>query len=425
MGSFDLFGVNVVLPVIADQFGIAPSLSQWIVIAYILPITALSLPAGRWLDASGRRSAIVFLVGGFSIASLLVAVAPSIGLLLAARVVQGIFGAGVFASTIVLTFEAVRPEHRNRAIAITGAVSPLGAIAGPSLGALMTAAFGWPSVFLVNLVVGALAIAVFLRAMPRDARVRAPGADVLADAALIGTATAGVLLALSAAPDHGPLWLLCAVPSAPLGYLWWRRNRDSPVVRLVRVPGQLGALLALGAVSAAQISAQYLLAFFAQESAGLTVAEAGLALLPLAAGAAVAAPVGGYLADRTSAGRMVGIGLALAAVGVALFLLADPSWGVADIAWRAAVVGVGQGLANGPMVTIAMGFGTRQVLGSASAAQQFVRNFGFVAGPVIATLVWAASGYSEPGMKAALALGILAFLTGALLLLRSARLVRR
>lgn len=425
MGSFDLFGVNIVLPGIADEFGIEPTLSQWVVIAYILPITALALPMGRWLDTVGRRSAMIFLVAGFMVASLLVGLSPTAEILVGTRVLQGIFGAGVFASTTVLAFEAVGPGMRNRAIAITGTVSPLGAIAGPSLGALLANALGWRSIFFVNVIVGVLALLVFILKMGPDARLRLPGRDILLEVLLLGTATAVVLIALSVAPEQGPAWYLIAVPALPLALAWWLTNRRSTLVSLMRVPGQLASLLAVGAFSAVGIAAQYLLSFFGQDYAGLSVVDTGLALLAVSAFSAVTGPLGGYLADRFSPGPVALSGLALTALAIASFTPLTEQWGVADIALRAALLGIGQGLTMGPTVAITMGFGAPSVLASASAALQFVRNFGFVAGPVVATAAWAASGYTTTGMSIALWGGVGIVVLSILLMLRALRSMSR
>jgi MFS family permease len=105
VGGFDLGAVNVVLPDLAAAFGVSPAAVQWVAIAYLLPIAALALPTGRWLDTVGRRPAMLLLVGGFTVCSVLAALAPALAPLVAARVAQGAFGAGLFAICPALAYE--------------------------------------------------------------------------------------------------------------------------------------------------------------------------------------------------------------------------------------------------------------------------------------------------------------------------------
>ncbi len=425
MGSFDLFGVNVVLPDIADDFGVAPTTAQWVVLSYILPITALALPTGRWLATVGRRSSTVFLVAGFALASLVVGLSPSMGALIAARTVQGVFGAGVFAATTVVAFEAVRVDARGRAIAIIASIAPLGGIAGPSLGALLAGTWGWPWIFFVNLVVGAVAITIFLVAMRPDAGLRLPRGDVLVEVVLLGGATAAVLLALTWVPQYGPGWFALALAAVPLVALWHRTHRGSPLLGLLRSPGVAAAMLSIGFFSAAAISVQYLASYFAQQTLRLTVTETGLALLSLSACTAAVGPLGGYLTDRVSPAIVSAVGFVVIALAIASFAPLDRHWGVVDLAVRAATVGIGQGLVAGPTLTMAMSASPAEHLESAGSSSGFVRNIGFVTGPALMTTIWAIGGYTVGGMGIALCVAAALALAGAVCVASSARSIRR
>src|SRR5712691_2855867 len=143
MAVLDMSVVNVALPVIETSFHIRTSVSEWVVLGYLLPLIALALPSGRWLDQVSPRSAHVFSVGGFAMASVAVGLAPNIEWLIGARILQGTFGAVLFALNAVLATIAVRPEARGRAMGIVTTVGPLGGIAGPAIGGLLVDTVGW------------------------------------------------------------------------------------------------------------------------------------------------------------------------------------------------------------------------------------------------------------------------------------------
>src|SRR5690606_17430551 len=158
MAQLDATVVQVALPTIEADFGTATSLSQWVVLAYVLPLIALSLPSGRWLDGVGARAALTFAVTGFAVSSIAVGLAPGMGWLIAARVVPGGFGAVLFALVPVLATTAVRPEARGRAMGVVMTLGPLGGVSGPLLGGLLVDTLGWPAIFYLNVPVGLLVI---------------------------------------------------------------------------------------------------------------------------------------------------------------------------------------------------------------------------------------------------------------------------
>src|SRR5262249_13700567 len=100
-------GVNVAPPGVENDFGTHTRVSEWVVLGYLLPLISLALPSGRWLDTVGRRAALSFSTGGFAVASAAVGLAPGIGFLIGARVVQGAFGGVLFALTTALAATAV------------------------------------------------------------------------------------------------------------------------------------------------------------------------------------------------------------------------------------------------------------------------------------------------------------------------------
>jgi MFS family permease len=132
MAMLDASIVNVALPTIGADLGVGPDQAQWVVLAYLLAVASIVLPTGRWLDTVGRRSALMFGVGGFAVSSAVAAAAPSFAWLIGARVAEGAFGAVILALVPVVVAGAVSACERGRAIGIVATVGPLGSVARPS-----------------------------------------------------------------------------------------------------------------------------------------------------------------------------------------------------------------------------------------------------------------------------------------------------
>jgi MFS family permease len=203
MSSLDLFIVNLAFPSIAEDYaGVGLGELSWILNAYTIVFAAVLIPAGRWADQVGRRRALVAGLAVFTGGSLLCGLAPGVGWLVAARMVQAI-GAGVMVPASLSLLLAVVPvEQRARALGSWSALGALGAALGPVIGGGLVEV-GWRWVFWVNLPVGVVAILLALRLVPEtrdDGRRVSP--DVIG-ALLLALAVGLVAGALVEAPDWG------------------------------------------------------------------------------------------------------------------------------------------------------------------------------------------------------------------------------
>lgn len=402
MAQLDVTVVNVALPTIEHEFGTGPSVAEWVVLGYVLPLIALTLPAGRWLDLVGQRAALTFSVAGFGAASAAVGLAPGIGWLIGARVVQGAFAALLLALVPVLTTIAVRPEARGRAMAVVMTLGPLGGVTGPALGGLAIERLGWFWIFFLNVPVSLLVIAAGRPALAAGERLRLPGRARLAETALLGGAAATLLLALSLSAGHGPAWLALAPAAVPFALAWRRLPDSRPVRALVGSPGMAGPHLALAAEMAAVMSAQFLIPFHLQRSGTASPAEIGLTMLAFPAAVLATGPAAGALADRLGARAVALAGAAAVTAGLVLLLPVSAGWGPADLVWRLAVAGAGAGLFAGPNQALAMAQAPRDLLGTTGATTSLARQIGVALGPALATATWSLTGYGVPGMRAAL-----------------------
>jgi MFS family permease len=204
MSSLDLFIVNLAFPDIGREYtGTSLSSLSWVLNGYTIVFAAVLVPAGRWADRIGRRRMLVAGLVTFSVGSLLCGLAPGVGALIAARVVQAC-GAGMMvpASLSLLLAEVPAPA-RPGAIGTWSAVAALGAALGPVIGGSLVEV-SWRLVFWINLPVGLIAVLLAVRVVTdsRDERAAAGRPD-LAGAGLLAAAVALVALALVKAPDWG------------------------------------------------------------------------------------------------------------------------------------------------------------------------------------------------------------------------------
>jgi EmrB/QacA subfamily drug resistance transporter len=326
MSSLDLFIVNIAFPDIERDFG-GTSLGSlsWILNAYAIVFAALLVPAGRTADRLGRKRAFVGGLVLFTVASALCAAAPSVELLVAARVLQALGAAALFPTSLALLLPEFAPAQRRTAVSIWAAAGGVAAAAGPPVGGLLVQA-GWQLVFLVNVPIG-IALLVFAVRILRETREPAgmPAPD-LGGAALLTGAIATLTLGIVKAADWG--WgdtrtLALLVAAAVLLAAFWRRSttHPAPIVepKLLEVRSfalaNAGALLFFMAFGAMLLSSVLFLTGVWHES----VLRAGLQIAPGPAMAALFAVPAGLLAARVGE-RVTG------AAGALLFAIGGAWW---------------------------------------------------------------------------------------------------
>jgi len=407
VAMLDMNIVNVALADIADGLHMSAATAQWAVLGYQLPVVALLLPAGRWLDGVSTRPAVLTATAGFALCSALAALAPWATWLIAARLAQGAFGAVLFVLMPVLALRSVRPEWRGRAMSVPATLGPLGAVTGPAVGGLLLDHLGWRWVFLVKIPFCLVALVVAWKAMPRVGKLRAPDRRSAADALLVATGLAVLLLALTLASD-GPLWLVLALLAVPPLWWWLRGPGGRPVTGVLRTTGLLrahGAVLTLAVGFAAM---HYVVALHLQRDDGVSATTTGLTVLAFPLGMGLAGPLGGRLADRYGARPLAVTGATLTAAGLLLLIPLGDGWSPADVAWRLALAGVGMGLNGGPTQALVMGAAPPDRIATVGSTVQLARSLGFTLGPALATAAWGVTGGARAGLALAATAGCLA-----------------
>jgi EmrB/QacA subfamily drug resistance transporter len=201
LAFLDVTITNLAIPDLAGDFDAGVSSLSWVVTLYTILFAALLAPAGRFADLVGRRRLFAAGVTAFTLASLAAALAPSLGLLLAARGVQGVGAAMLLPASLAFVLADSAPEKRPAAIGLWAASASIAAIAGPALGGILVDATGWRALFLINVPLGAALLYGALR-LPTVATAKGRRPDVFG-AALLAAGVAALVLAVTQADAWG------------------------------------------------------------------------------------------------------------------------------------------------------------------------------------------------------------------------------
>jgi EmrB/QacA subfamily drug resistance transporter len=365
--------VNVALPDIGRDLHASTSTLQWILNGYVLTLAALILLGGSLGDRYGRRRIFVLGTGVFTIASLLCAVAPDAGLLVVARLVQGVGGALLTPGSLAMVESGFRPADRARAI---GAWSGLGGVAGalgPLVGGVLVGLMSWRAVFLINLPLGVFIVVVAGRHVPET---RDPAADGRLDfrgVILAAVGLAGTTYALIEAPADGasPAVVVMAVGGAIalIAFLVAERRSANPMMPLSMFASrQFSAANAVTFVVFGAFSGVFfLLVAFLQISLGYSPLAAGAASLPITALMLVLSAPAGALAQRIGPRIPLTVGPLVTAVGLVLLSRIDRGDRYLSTVFPAVVVfGLGLTLVVAPVTATVMAAADERHSGIAS-----------------------------------------------------------
>jgi EmrB/QacA subfamily drug resistance transporter len=406
MALLDVSIVNVALP--SMERGLAASAAdlQWVISGYALTFGLALVPAGRLGDTFGRRRMFLIALPAFVLTSALSGAAPTAGLLIAARLMQGLAGGMLISQNSGFIQDLFRGSERGRAFGLLGATVGLSTAAGPVIGGLILALFtgpdGWRWVFYVNVPIGLLALVLATRFVPSTASAPARGIHLdLVGSMLLGGGVVSLLLPLVGAESGGEagLWPLFVLAILLLGtFGWWEvrtvRLSREPLLdpRLTEVPGY-AAGSGIGLVYFTAITGVWLvLALFFQDGLGYSPLRSGLAVSPAALGMAVSAAIAGRLVFRVGRWLTV-VGLVASAVGLLATALVLRHVGGDTAAWAAAgpllVAGIGGGMVTSPNITLTLQFVPVAMAGAAGGALQTAQRIGGGVGvAVLATIYY-------------------------------------
>jgi EmrB/QacA subfamily drug resistance transporter len=373
MATLDSSIVNISLPTIARFFGVPLNGAvEWVIIAYLVVTAAVLLTVGRLADMIGRKPIWAAGLIVFTASSAICGASVSLGMLIAARALQGLGGALIMAISPAMLTSAFPPNERGRALGMSALTVALGVSVGPTLGGIITENFSWRWIFYVNVPLGIIGIIATLRIL-QESGSRGRGRFDPAGALLLAIGLASLTLGLSFGQEWGwnsPLLISTLVISA-LGFtalIFVERRVANPIIVgvLLRSRVFLSANLSLILSFLALFAVSFMLPFYLEELRGYSTLQAGLLLTPLPLTIAVIAPFSGVLADRIGTRWLASIGLAIACIGLVFVSQLNAQSSTFDIVWRLVFTGAGQALFQSPNNSALMGAAPREHQGSAS-----------------------------------------------------------
>jgi EmrB/QacA subfamily drug resistance transporter len=424
MVVLDITIVNVALPSIGRALDVAPADRQWVVTVYVLCCGGLLLVGGRLADLAGRRRTFLMGLTVFTAASLAAGLAPSGGALIAARAVQGAGAALLTPAALSILTTTYAGAQRATALSVWGAVASAGVGVGVLAGGMLTTWLSWEWVFLVNVPVGVVAVALTPRVVPalRPAEpARARDLDLPGAAAVVAGLVA-LVYAISGAADHGwasarTLGLLAgaAVLLGAFAAIERRVARPllAPAVWRVRTLSSGAALMLV--VTGLLAGTFFLNSVYLQGVLGWSALRTGLALLPLVAAITLGVHATAHAVGRVGSRAPIAGGLALVAAGAALLALAPGHARYApDLLPGLLVLGLGVGLTFPAVSIAALGDVGHEGAGSASGLLSTAHEVGAALGVAVLSSIAAgagsgpAAGYGAACLAAAVVAGLLA-----------------
>jgi EmrB/QacA subfamily drug resistance transporter len=400
----DQTGLTVAIPPIANHFNATIPTVQWIVLGYILSISALLLPMGRIADLVGRKRIYILGFIIFTTGAAIASFSPNLGVLIALRMAQGVGTAMVQATSMAIVI-----------ITVVG----LGAIVGPVVAGTMVGSFGWPSIFLLSVPLGILSIAIAALVLRQGEGQEAPTSRLMdfdfAGATLSTAAMVGFLVILTFGQQVGWTSLIIITSSTgvlalSLGFIFWEIRISDPLIPLTlfkKARFSFGATASfLSFMSTTTIF--FLMPFFLQQIQGYTPGQTGLVLITSAICMATVGPMAGRLSDRFGSKLFTVTGLSLSTTGFIVFSQLDQSTSLLIIVVGLLLSGSGMAMFSSPNSSSILGSVDRASYGVTTAFLNLIRNSANITGLALATTIvtatMASAGF-EPSLSAVSAEG--------------------
>ena len=382
--------ISIALPSIEREFKIDAVLLSWIAMSFTLATATLLVPFSRMADIYGRKKVFLGGVALFTVASFVGAIATSVYMLIACRVLQGVGGAMSFGTSVAIITSVYPPGERGKAMGITIGAVYLGISCGPLIGGFLTQHFGWRSIFIANIPFGLLAVGLGLFKLKGEwAEARGEKFD-LGGAVIYSVALVALIVGLSQLPAlNGWMAILFSILAFSL-FVRWETNNESPVINLalfksnrIFALSNIAALIHYGAT----FSVTFMLSLYLQYVKGMSPQSAGLLLVAQPIVQAVVATWAGRLSDRIQPRLVASTGMAITAVCLFLLSVIDGQTSPYAIVAKLAFLGFGFALFTSPNTIAIMNSVEPKFYGIASGILSTMRAVGQVTSMAIAVLL--------------------------------------
>ncbi|MBE5991224.1 MAG: MFS transporter [Paenibacillaceae bacterium] len=391
MSTLDSSIVNVALPRMAESLGVTTASIQFVATSYLIVISGTVLIFGKLGDMFGKTTMFTFGVIVFTIGSLLCGLSHSYWFLIIARAIQAIGAAGTMANNQGIVTEVFPVEERGKALGLLGTAVALGSLVGPGLGGMIVGVLSWEYIFTINVPIGILAVIGAFCLLPKT-KTKTSGRMDLYGALLFIVTIVSLFGALSEGLNLGfghPLILtgffLAAVCFSV--FLVVERKRKDPMIQLdIFKNGLFSLSIFCGFISfVAMFCNNIILPFYLQDVMEFSPQKAGLIMMAYPLILMVAAPVSGYLSDKTGSEILTFIGLVFTSIGLFSMSFLNENSTVITMVSMIGIMSVGMGLFQSPNNSLIMSTVSRDKLGVAGSINALVRNMGMVCGIALAT----------------------------------------
>jgi EmrB/QacA subfamily drug resistance transporter len=395
MSILDTTIVNVAIETLGRDLGASLSAIQWVSTGYLLALATVIPLTGWAMERFGGRRVWMISVGLFLAGSALCGLAWSTGSLIAFRVLQGFGGGMILPAGQAIMAQAAGPQRMGRVMSVIGVPTLLGPILGPVIGGLIIDNASWRWIFLVNVPVGLVALALASRTLPRlEGQGARPPFD-LTGLLLLSPGLVLLIYALSEYGTHGSLerTVLLGLGAGVMliaGFLWHAARAAGRALidlRLFRDRAFAGAAGTVFIFGVSLFGAMLILPLYYQVARAESALSAGLLLAPQGLGAAMAMPVAGSLTDRLGAGRIVPFGVVIAVVGTGVFTQLSGTTSFALLGFALWVRGVGLGVTMMPAMAAAYSTLDRAQVPRATTVINIIRTVGGSVGTAVLTVV--------------------------------------
>jgi EmrB/QacA subfamily drug resistance transporter len=384
--------INIALPAIERDFRADAVLLAWVATSFLLPAAVFLLPFGRLADIYGRKKIFGWGIAIYTAASFLCGLSPSIISLIAFRVLQGAAGAMIFATGVAMLTSVFPVGERGKVLGLNVAAVYLGLSLGPPLGGLLTQSLGWRSIFLVNVPLGVIILALVLWSLKADwAEARGERFD-LAGTLLYSLSLTLIMYGVPLLTSRTGSWLVVLGLLGLVFFFRWEQRVEHPVLDVNLLRGNtvftfsnLAALINY----CATFAVTFLLSLYLQFTKGLGPRDAGLILVAQPLVMAAFSPVAGRLSDRIEPRTVASLGMAFTVLGLALLALLAEGTTLAFIVATLVLLGFGFALFSSPNTNAVMSSVDRRLYGVASATLGTMRLTGQMLSMGIATLIFA------------------------------------